>query len=41
MRQIVEKHDLLKHVKEQNYKNESMIKKLWLVSIAYKDHRWL
>jgi hypothetical protein len=32
-----------KHVKEQNYENESMDKKLWLwlVSIAYKDYRWL
>jgi hypothetical protein len=30
-----------KHVKEQNYENESMNKKLWLMSIAYKDHRWL
>ena len=30
-----------KYVKEQNYENESMNKKLWLVSIDYKDHRWL
>ena len=30
-----------KHVKEQNYENESMDKKLWLVNIAYKDYRWL
>ncbi len=30
-----------KHVKEQNYENESMDKKLWLVNIAYKDYKWL